>query len=489
MTTLRDSQPAQEPPAGVVVREGVYGGKVAAIEPGGADFIPLGERHGRPRGLLWTWTSPNLEFATIFLGVLAVAGFGLTFWQAVAAIALGSGLGALAHGVLSAGGPRHGVAQMVLGRLAFGHRGNALPAALNTVAGGIGWFAVNSVSATLALSTLTGLPKPLCLAVVVAAQVGVAFFGHNLVHAFERYAFPVLAVVFAVASAFILSKADFGAAAPDGSGPGGLGGFLIATAASFGYAAGWNPYAADYTRYLPPDIDRRAVGLYAGLGVFLGCTLLQTVGAAAVTIGGDALGDPTGTFTGHMPALVGDLTLLAITLGAVSANAINIYSGSMSFLTLGLRLPLPVRLQRAFVALVFGVVGLVVAYFGLADAGHSYEAFLLVIAYWIAPWLGVMFADMFLRRGADAGAPADARMFDPGHRNPAGPIAMAVAMVVSIMLFSNQEKYVGFVPEHVPSVGDITFVVGFVLAAAGYAVLRRVPALAPRPAASAPASG
>ena len=30
------------------------------------------------------------------------------------------------------------------------------------------------------------------------------------------------------------------------------GGFWIALGATFGYAAGWNPYASDYSRYLPP---------------------------------------------------------------------------------------------------------------------------------------------------------------------------------------------------------------------------------------------
>src|SRR5207248_8710361 len=77
-------------PAGVVVREGDYGESVMTVEPGGAEFIPLHERHGRPVNLFWTWTSPNLEFATVFVGVLAVAAFGLSFWQAVLAILIGT---------------------------------------------------------------------------------------------------------------------------------------------------------------------------------------------------------------------------------------------------------------------------------------------------------------------------------------------------------------------------------------------------------------
>ena len=97
-----------------------------------------------------------MEFATIFVGVLAVEVFGLTFGQAVAAIVLGNVLAAVAHGLLSARGPLAGVPQMVLGRLAFGYRGNVLPSALMTITSGFGWFAVNSVSASFALSSLTG---------------------------------------------------------------------------------------------------------------------------------------------------------------------------------------------------------------------------------------------------------------------------------------------------------------------------------------------
>ena len=119
--------------AGVLVCEGNYGTQVIAVEPGGAEFIPLNERHGRPIQLFWTWTSPNMEFATIFVGVLAVAVFGLGFWEATLALALGSLIGGITQGILSMRGPEYGVPQMVLSRLGFGYWGNALPAGLNSV--------------------------------------------------------------------------------------------------------------------------------------------------------------------------------------------------------------------------------------------------------------------------------------------------------------------------------------------------------------------
>jgi nucleobase:cation symporter-1, NCS1 family len=444
---------------GVLVREGSYGTQVMTVEPGGAEFVPLNERHGRPLHLFWVWTSPNMEFATIFVGVLAVAGFGLSLWGAALAVILGSGVGGLVQGVLSLRGPRYGVPQMVLSRFGFGYWGNALPAGLNAVVAGIGWFAVNSVSGTYALNVLTHLPKVLCLLIVVVVQVVVAFFGYNLIHLFERYAFPVLTVIFLIASGVILSKAHPGAVHHTIPG-----GFLLAFGASFGYAAGWNPYASDYTRYLNPSTSKAAIAWSAGLGLFLSCALLEIVGAAAGTVvsAGNALGsNPTGAFTGLLATPLADLTLLCIALGAVSANVLNIYSGALSFVAAGIKLPLSLR--RAIVALGFGTIGFFLAWSGLHNAGTKYEDFLLIIAYWISPWLAVTFCDMLLRRNPD-----EALLFASKRTNWAGPVAMAVGAGISIWLFSNQTDYVGPVPTHFPAIGDLTLEVGFVLTAAIY---------------------
>ncbi len=438
-----------------------YGDKVVAVEPGGVEPVADADRHGTPRQLAWTWASPNLEFATVFVGVLAVTAFGLSFTQAALAAVVGNGLGSLAHGVLSARGPRYGVPQMVLGRAAFGYRGNLVPAALMSVMAGVGWFAVNSVSGAFALASLTGLPTVACLVLVVALQIVIAFFGHNLVQAYEKYVFAVLAVVFAVASVVIFGKAG----ATTGSGS--VGGFLLAVGTAFGYTAGWNPYAADYTRYLPKTASRRAIGLYAGSGLFLSTTILMLVGAASTTIAGPADDNPTTAFTGHLPGFLAAATLLAITLGAVAANVLNVYSGALAFLALGIKLPLAWR--RAVVALAFGAVGFVLAWLGLADAGHAYENFLLVIAYWIGPWLGVLLADHRLRRGTGFGE----LLADRRHRNVAGFTAFLVGLVVSVGLFANQALYTAPIPKAVPGTGDLTFAAGFVLAAGTYLLLRR----------------
>jgi NCS1 nucleoside transporter family len=452
MSLIKSSEPAVE-----------YGEKVVAVEPGGIEPVAVADKHGTPRQLFWTWASPNLEFATIFVGILAVSAFGLDFWQAALALVIGNALGSVTHAVLSARGPDHGVPQMVLGRIAFGYWGNALPAALMSLMAGVGWFAVNSVSGAFALNALTGLPVFLCLVIVVAVQVVIAFFGHNLVQAYQKYVFPVLTAVFAVTAVVIFSKAAPGTV----TGTGGLGGFLLTVGTAYGYTAGWNPYAADYTRYLPTSVSRRAVGWYAGLGLFLSTTALMLVGSASATIGGVTPDNPTAAFTSHLPTFLASATLLAVTLGAVAADVLNIYSGALAFLTLGIRLPLAWR--RAVVALVYGAIGFVLAWLGLSDAGHAYENFLLVVSYWVSPWLAVILVDQYLRRGTRVGP----MLSDTRHHNWAGFTAFVIGLVVSIGLFANQSMYTAPIPKLVPAVGDVTFVVGFVLSGLIYAVLKR----------------
>jgi NCS1 family nucleobase:cation symporter-1 len=465
----------------VPVREGDYGERVATVEPGGVEYIALRERHGKPIDLFWTWLSPNLEFATVYVGVIGVAVFGLNLWQTATAIIIGSLLGSLTHAVLSSWGPKFGVPMMVESRGAFGFLGNILPAGLNAFTGAIGWFIVNSVSGAFALQALAflinvTLPFWLSFLVIVVAQVAIATLGHNFIHVFERWALPLLGIVFAVACVFIFSKANYsvgvGQVSPAFAGQ--FGGWMLLFTATFGYAAGWNPYAADYTRYLPPTTNRMMVGFWAAMGVFVSCVILELAGAALATVAGTKWGltdIPTVQLQKAMPDPVYYLTLLCIAIGAVAANAINIYSGTMSLVALGIReMGMTLRQRRAVLAIGAGVVGYLVGIIGQANVGpgSKYEFFLLLISYWIACWLAVVLVDYWLRRG-DYGD--ESIFYDTKHQRWQGVVAMAIGLVVSVGLFSdNGVIYNGPFANANPQYGDLTFLVGFVLTAVLYYV-------------------
>ncbi len=80
-----------------------------------------------------------------------------------------------------------------------------------------------------------------------------------------------------------------------------------------------------------------------------------------------------------------------------------------------------------------------------------------------------MFVDQYLRRGR----PVAHLLYDRSYANWGGLAAFAIGLVVSVLLFANQEKYVGAVAAAVPALGDVTFFVGFLLAGAAYWVLCR----------------
>jgi NCS1 nucleoside transporter family len=471
--------------AQVPVREGEYGSKVTAVEPGGIEYIPDRERHGSPIQLFWTWMSPNMEFATVFVGVLPIAVFGGGFWPTVFGVTLGSLMGSITHGLLSSMGPRFGVPQMVQSRAAFGFLGNFLPAGLSWLTASFGWFIVNSVSGTFALVTLTSVLNnhhevisfPVAFTLIVVVQVLVAFIGHNLIHSFERIIFPYLTIVFGLATIIILVQAHpevgFNAKAPVPFG-GPSAAFILAVFISFGYAIGWNPFASDYSRYLPRNSNPRKVALAAGLGVFVSCTVLEIAGAAAATI--SQLGaNPTEQFTNPLPVWLQILVLLGIALGAVAANVLNIYSGSMAFLTLGIKLA--VEKRRAISALVFGAIGLVI---GLAlqanvGPGTKYEYFLLLITYWITPYLAVVITDYFLHRGQYT----EAVFYDTKHRNWKGFIAMLAGIIATVPFWDQPPSiplpsFFGSVPTNNPQLGDLSFFAGAIVATVVYLVLYQI---------------
>jgi NCS1 family nucleobase:cation symporter-1 len=408
--------------------------------------------------------------------------FGLDLPQAVLAVFVGNALAAITHGMFSTFGPEAGLPQMVLGRTAFGKWGNLIPAGLSTLVAGIGWFAVNSVSGALALSALTNIPVAGALGIVVLAQILIAFVGHNLIQVWERYTSYGLAVVWIIVTFMILfggHKAGYHATSFN------IGGFTLAAGAAYGYTAGWTPFASDYTRYLPANTNKRSLGLAAGLGNFFSTTVLMSVGAVAFASIG-IVDNPTKGFTDLLGnGYIASLTLLAIAIGSISANVLNVYSGAMSFLAMGFKLGFKTR--RAIMVLLAGIIGGLVAYDAAVldpkGLGHSLEGFLLVVSYWVAPWVAIILVDKLLRKGQNLGEIALS-----AKENLAGPISFVVATVTSIYFFSNQyPTYVApgavsgifadnfYMANGVKIVtgGDATALFGFVIAAVLYFVLSK----------------
>jgi purine-cytosine permease-like protein len=219
------------------------------------------------------------------------------------------------------------------------------------------------------------------------------------------------------------------------------------------------------------------VGVWAGLGVFISCVVLEMAGAVLVTVKGtDWNGVPTAQLSHAMPSVVYYLTLLCIAIGAVAANAINIYSGTMSLVSLGIReMGLNLRQRRAVLAIIVGVIGFVGGVY-LESKGYAttYTNFLLLISYWISTWLAVVFVDYWLRRG-DYGD--ESIFYDTSYNRWQGVLAMAAGLVVSVVLFANVSglpdwlnNSIGLITKRNENLGDITFIAGFLITAVLYYV-------------------
>jgi len=459
--------------------------KATSIETNDVSPISAGERHGKAWHLFTVWSSPNLEFATVFVGALAI-GFGLNVWIGILAILVGNALAGITHGILSTWGPEAGLPQMVLSRNAFGKFGNLIPSGLSTLVAGIGWFAVNTISGTYALEALVpGIGVFGALAVIIILQVGVAFVGHNLIQKWERYASFFLAVVWLIVVAVIFSQPGAFSVAAGGSGDFPWAGFTLTAGAAYGYTAGWTAFASDYTRYLPANTSKKALGWAAGLGNFVSTSLIMIVGVAAFNVlaktvdgGFWAIANPTSTFTAVFNPVFAAIVLLAIVVGSVSANILNVYSGAMSFLAMGFKLGFKAR--RAIMVALAGLVGGIISYIGVVngDVAHQLDSFLLVVSYWVAPWIAVVLTERILSKGKNAAE----RALAPKN-SWAGAAAFVIATVFSIWGFCSQVMYtgpLGIALHHVTldggvivDVPDLTALVGFVLASVLYVVFRK----------------
>ncbi len=439
-----------------------YRDEIVRIEPKGIEHVTESERHGRPSSVFSLWWGANVELATLSTGVAAVALFGVNFKEAAIGILIGNIIGALILAALSTFGPRLGVPQLVQSRAAFGFFGNFAPGVLNMVAG-VMWFGVNTVLGVFALTALTGMNFVIGLILMAGLQVLVAVYGYNLIHAFERVMAIVLTLVFVGVSVFAFSHAHyslpFDAKAPVAFG-GVSGGIIESMALALSYLFGWTAFASDYTRYLPTKTRTASVFGSAGWSSFISCLWLELVGVALATVFPAAAAgtNPVAVLTAIPGHWLVTLALIAVCIGTVTANVLNIYSGSLSALVVN------IPLKRWTAAIVVGVVGAVVAYIGHTNYYVEYENFLYLLAYWIAPWAAIVLVDYFLYR---KGQFETILFYNARRALRPGLWAWAIGVVVSIPFF-NQTLYTGPVAMHAPQIGDISYFVSFIVAGAVY---------------------
>ena len=426
-----------------------YREQVLTVEPHGIERVRETERHGSTRSLFTLWFSANMGLPVWLVGALAVI-FGLGFVDGVLAILIGNIIGCSLLALTASMGPEIGMPQLAFTRHSFGSRGTYLPAVLNWVSAS-GWYAVNSIVGSLAIARLTTLPFWLSLVILSVAQILVGIYGYNFIHRFEAISAALLAIIFVIMSVIGLQQANYGLTSKLSTADH-IGLFVLTVTAVASYVFSWSPYAADYARYLPADSSKvRVFGAVFG-GSFIGCFWLQFLGVAVATIG---LSLSPIDLVVKVMGPVWIIALIAVILGTIAANALNIYTGALSLLTLD------VPIKRWISVIATGILGGALALYGVNGLSGKYENFLLLISYWIGPWLAIVCVDFFLHPG-QAERPTRGLRFVRSAVEWPGLAAFLIGLAVSIP-FMDSSLYEGPIASALHG-ADIAYYVGIIVA-------------------------
>jgi NCS1 nucleoside transporter family len=361
---------------------------------------PTTRTHVRIRDNFTMWLSANLMITTFALGVIAIPVFGLGFWDSLVAILLFNAFGVLPVAFFSTLGPKLGLRQMTISRFSFGWVGAIIMALFNVVAC-VGWSAINVIVGGQLVADLSNNAVPQWIGILIIAILTtlVSIYGYRYVHRYERYAWMPMAIIFTIM--FFVAAPHFHAVPGPAFGVAEVAGFISFGAGVYAYATGWSPYAADYNVNQPESTSPIRVFLLTFLGVFIPCVLLETLGLAFATITVPAVNSPSG---GDLLAQVakplggfGTALLVLLALSVIANNIPNDYSLGLSMQVLGKAFQ---RVNRAIWTLIGAVVYILIAIPTAAHFNTTLSSFLLLIAYWLAPWGIILILEHFIfRRG------------------------------------------------------------------------------------------
>jgi nucleobase:cation symporter-1, NCS1 family len=442
---------------------------VARLEQSTIQPIPDAERHGRASDLFTIWFGSNIMLLTIVTGALAVTVFKQPFWWAVLAIVVGTLVGAVFMALHSAQGPQLGVPQMVQTRGQFGSLGSLLVVGLVVVMY-LGFFASNLVLGGQSLHSLAGgVSVNQGVLVVGVLSLLATIFGYRLIHAYTRLMTWCSGAVLLLAFIWIVGvhglPADF-FTRNTVNGTGFLGTVSIAALWQIAYA----PYVSDYSRYMPRETGPRVAFWASYWGCSLGTIFPMVLGSmiGLMVADGDVV-NGLATLTHGVSGLV----VIVLTVGIAAANAMNLYCGALSTLTIAQTL-FPSwsgqALARTVTAVILFAISLTIALFGQSNFLAEYTNFILLLLYVLVPWTAVNLIDYYLvchgNYHIDSFFRQDGGIY--GRFNGVAIFAYVFGIVVQLP-FVATDLYTGPVAKRLDG-ADISWIVGLVLTSLVYYV-------------------
>ncbi len=374
------------------------------VEANGINVIADTERKGKPRQLFWPWFGANVSVLGLSYGSFVLA-FGVGFWQALIAGLVGIVVSFLLCGFIALAGKRGSAPTMVLGRAAFGVRGNKFPSVISWLLT-VGWETALTVLATLATATVFSRlgwgggtsTKIIALIVVTGLIIAGGVLGFTLIMRMQTVITIVTAILTVIYIVFVAHRIHWAtvAALPSGSTQAVIGALVFIMT---GFGLGWVNAAADYSRYLPRTASSKGVIGWTTFGSALAPVVLLIFGlllaGSSPELNKAIAADPIGALATILPTWYLVPFAIVAVLGLIGGAVLDIYSSGLALLTVGLRTP---RYVAALIDGTIMVLGTIYVVFFAGNFLGQFEGFLTTLGTPIAAWCGIMLADIALRK-------------------------------------------------------------------------------------------
>lgn len=373
--------------------------QASLVESRSIDWVPLDERHGRPRSLFSLWFMSNAQVTTLATGMLGAA-LGANLATSLLAIVLGVAVGTVFTAFHSAQGPQLGLPQMIQSRAQFGYRGVVLICAI-VVFSLVGFNMFNQMLGADVLTMTTGVDAGAGWYVLISGvAVLLAIFGYSWIHRTQSWLTALFLITFGLFTVVVpfvvplpadaLSLANFSWTA-----------FLVQFGGAAAYALGWAPYVSDYSRYLPPQTNPGRALFYTYGGVFVGAVWLMGLGAfvASAFQGADPLEGVRDAADAILPGS-GTWLLIAALPGLISVITVNIYAASIETITIidSIRPVRPTRALRVITCLAIATAAVIGSLLSTGEFLANFSSFLVVLLYVLVPWTSINLVDYYLVR-------------------------------------------------------------------------------------------
>jgi purine-cytosine permease-like protein len=217
-----------------------------------------------------------------------------------------------------------------------------------------------------------------------------------------------------------------------------------------------------------PTVSSKSVFWYSYAGLFVPTVWLAVLGASIASVTQSA--DPAKLVSSVFGGVVAVLVMLLVLHGPIATNILNVYSSALAGRSGGIKLP------RRVLGLIAGVVGYAVTlYFVYSpDFAVNFDNWMAGLVLWMSPWAGVVLADYYLLRRKQidvAQLYADPKASIYGDVNWIGIGAFLLGLVCGwLFLFGLVGPLQGYVSRHLLSGGDLSWLVGIVVAGGVYLI-------------------